>query len=259
MTNRESKLLIFLIFFSLTVVFFLTFQTSVSDIKESSQSIEKYTEMIQKLQNKPQSAKNDTKDSVTVSVNQFQTSEITDLIIKDLKRADIVPLRYQISKDSKGDIIEVSLSCSNTRLTNYFKQFKADVYPYTVSVLNIKTDADKVNASIRYSVIPSKIENRESSEPSYPIERLFRPVYKNTNNQNTVIESPVKSEEKINYKNDYTFIGRVKDNDGVEYMYLKNPNTNRILKIAPKDILSEDNEKYLISSGNEKFYIKKED
>ena len=42
-------------------------------------------------------------------------------------------------------------------------------------------------------------------------------------------------------------------------MYLKNPNTNRILKIAPKDILSEDNEKYLISSGNEKFYIKKED
>ena len=72
MTNRESKLLIFLIFFSLAVVFFLTFQTSVSDIKESNQTIEKYTEMIQKLQNKPQSAKNDTKGSVTISVNQLQ-------------------------------------------------------------------------------------------------------------------------------------------------------------------------------------------
>lgn len=259
MTNRESKLLIFLIFFSLAVLFFLTFQNSASDIKEAKQTIEKYTEMTQKLQDKKQSAKTDTNGSVTVSVSQLQTSEITDLIIKDLRRAGIVPLRYQIAKDSKGDFIEVSLSASNIRLANYFKQLKADVYPYTVSVLNIKTDADKVNASIRYSVVPSKIVNTSSSEKSYPIERLFRPVYKNTVVQNTVVETPVKSEEKINYNKDYTFIGRVKDNDGIEYMYLKNSNTNRILKIAPKDILSEDNEKYLVSSGNEKFYIRKED
>lgn len=258
MTNRESKLLIFLIFFSFAVLFFLTFQNSASDIKETNQTIKKYTEMTQKLQNKKQSEKNDAKGSITVSESQLQTSEITDLIIKDLKRVEIVPLRYQIAKDSKGDFIEVSLSTSNTRLANYFRQLKADVYPYTISVLNIKTEADKVNASIRYSVVPSKIVNSLSDEKSYPIERLFRPLYKNTVVQNTVSETPVKSEEKINYVKDYTFIGRVKDNDGIEYMYLKNSNTNRILKIAPKDILSEDNEKYLISSGNEKFYIKKE-
>ena len=258
MTNRESKLLIFLIFFSFAVLFFLTFQNSASDIKETNQTIKKYTEMTQKLQNKKQSEKNDAKGSITVSESQLQTSEITDLIIKDLKRVGIVPLRYQIAKDSKGDFIEVSLSTSNTRLANYFRQLKADVYPYTISVLNIKTEADKVNASIRYSVVPSKIVNSLSDEKSYPIERLFRPLYKNTVVLNTVSETPVKSEEKINYVKDYTFIGRVKDNDGIEYMYLKNSNTNRILKIAPKDILSEDNEKYLISSGNEKFYIKKE-
>ena len=258
MTNRESKFLIFLIFFSFAVLFFLTFQNSASDIKETNQTIKKYTEMTQKLQNKKQSEKNDTKGSITVSESQLQTSEITDLIIKDLKRVGIVPLRYQIAKDSKGDFIEVSLSTSNTRLANYFRQLKADVYPYTISVLNIKTEADKVNASIRYSVVPSKIVNSLSDEKSYPIERLFRPLYKNTVVQNTVSETPVKSEEKINYVKDYTFIGRVKDNDGIEYMYLKNSNTNRILKIAPKDILSEDNEKYLISSGNEKFYFKKE-
>ena len=258
MTNRESKFLIFLIFFSFAVLFFLTFQNSASDIKETNQIIKKYTEMTQKLQNKKHSEKNDTKGSITVSESQLQTSEITDLIIKDLKRVGIVPLRYQIAKDSKGDFIEVSLSTSNTRLANYFRQLKADVYPYTISVLNIKTEADKVNASIRYSVVPSKIVNSLSDEKSYPIERLFRPLYKNTVVQNTVSETPVKSEDKINYVKDYTFIGRVKDNDGIEYMYLKNSNTNRILKIAPKDILSEDNEKYLISSGNEKFYIKKE-
>ena len=258
MTNRESKFLIFLIFFSFAVLFFLTFQNSASDIKETNQIIKKYTEMTQKLRNKKHSEKNDTKGSITVSESQLQTSEITDLIIKDLKRVGIVPLRYQIAKDSKGDFIEVSLSTSNTRLANYFRQLKADVYPYTISVLNIKTEADKVNASIRYSVVPSKIVNSLSDEKSYPIERLFRPLYKNTVVQNTVSETPVKSEDKINYVKDYTFIGRVKDNDGIEYMYLKNSNTNRILKIAPKDILSEDNEKYLISSGNEKFYIKKE-
>jgi hypothetical protein len=259
MTNRESKLLIFLIFFSLAVLFFLTFQNSASDIKEANQTIEKYTEMTQKLQNKKQIEKNDTKNSANVTESKLQTSEITDLIIKDLKRAEIVPMRYQIAKDSKGEFIEVSLSTSNTRLAKYFKQFKADVYPYTISVFNIKTDADKVNASIRYSVVPSKIVNNSSSEKSYPVERLFRPVYKNTVVQNTVVATPVKSEEKINYNKEYIFIGRVKDNDGIEYMYLKNSNTNRILKIAPKDILSEDNEKYLVSSGSEKFYIRKED
>ena len=257
MTNRESKLLIFLIFFSIAVLFFLTFQNSFSEIKESKQTIEKYTEMTQKLQVKKQPENNNSKTTSNAAVNQIQsTSEITDLIIKDLRRAGIVPLRYQISKDSKGEFIEVSLSCSNTRLVNYFKQMKADIYPYTVSVLNIKTDADKVNASIRYSVNPSKIVS-SASEKSYPIERLFRPVYKNTVVQNSVVETPAKTEDNIHYNNDYTFIGRVKGNDGIEYMYLKNPNTNRILKIAPKDIISEDNEKYLISTGTEKFYIRK--
>lgn len=257
MTNRESKLLIFLIFFLIAVLFFLTFQNSFSEIKESKQTIEKYTEMTQKLQVKKQSENNNSKTMSNAAVNQIQsTSEITDLIIKDLRRAGIVPLRYQISKDSKGDFIEVSLSCSNTRLANYFKQMKADIYPYTVSVLNIKTDADKVNASIRYSVNPSKIVT-SASEKSYPIERLFRPVYKNTAVQNNVVETPVQIEEKIQYKNDYNFIGRVKDNDGIEYMYLKNANTNRILKIALKDIIAEDNEKYLISTETEKFYIRK--
>lgn len=257
MTNRESKLLIFLIFFSIAVLFFLTFQNSFSEIKESKQTIEKYTEMTQKLQVKKQPENNNSKTTSNAAVNQIQsTSEITDLIIKDLRRAGIVPLRYQISKDSKGEFIEVSLSCSNTRLANYFKQMKADIYPYTISVLNIKTEADKVNASIRYSVNPSKIVS-SASEKSYPIERLFRPVYKNTAVQNTVVETPAKTEDNIHYNNDYAFIGRVKGNDGIEYMYLKNPNTNRILKIAPKDIISEDNEKYLISTGTEKFYIRK--
>ena len=144
--------------------------------------------------------------------------------------------------------------CSDLSFTYVIDVLRND----TISVLNIKTEADKVNASIRYSVVPSKIVNSLSDEKSYPIESLFRPLYKNTVVQNKVSETPVKSEEKINYVKDYTFIGRVKDNDGIEYMYLKNSNTNRILKIAPKDILSEDNEKYLISSGNEKFYIKKE-
>lgn len=260
MTNRESKLLIFLIFFSIAVLFFLTFQNSFSEINESKQTIEKYTEMTQKLQDKNQPVKSSSAKSSAVYVSQIQTtSEITDLIIKDLKRVGIVPLRYQISKDSKGDFIEVSLSCSNTRLANYFKQMKTDSYPYTISVLNLKTESEKVNASIRYSVIPSKIVTTSASENSYPIERLFRPVYKNTVVQNAVVETPEKPAETIPYNKDYNYIGRIKDNDGIEYMYLKNANTNRILKIAPKDILSEDNEKYLVSTGTEKFYIRKVD
>ena len=257
MTNREKVLLKILFFVVITIGFVLTFQNFISEIKESKQNIIRYSEMRQKLKDKTNVIiGSETNEDIDLPFEKKSISEITDLILNDLKKVGIIPLRYQISEDSKGEFIELSISCDNIRLAKYIRQFKDGIYPYTITVFNLKTETEKVNATIRYTLIPSKIINYIDIENSVSIESLFRPIYTKSVVQTKPVIEVVK-EENIEYKKDYNYIGRIKDIDGSEYMYFKNAHTNKVIKVAPENVVAEDEEKYLINMENNKFYIRK--
>ena len=141
MTNREKVLLKILFFVVITIGFVLTFQNFISEIKESKQNIIRYSEMRQKLKDKTNVIiGSETNEDIDLPFEKKSISEITDLILNDLKKVGIIPLRYQISEDSKGEFIELSISCDNIRLAKYIRQFKDGIYPYTITVFNLKTE-----------------------------------------------------------------------------------------------------------------------
>ena len=135
MTVREKTLLKILIILAFACVFFFTIQNSRMNIKESQASINKYNEMLTALENKASLPAEKASDkSSKIYVPQMASSEIADTIIKELKQCGIVPLRYQILNDSKGEIIEVSIKCTNVQLVRYFKRIHGSEQPFNLQI-----------------------------------------------------------------------------------------------------------------------------
>ena len=257
MTKREKTLLVILFFLIVFCFFFFSFQNSLVQIKETKESIAKYTKMMENLKSK----KIPLNDANTIQIEdnileETTVSVIADEIIRDLKKVGITPIKYQISKDKRSEFIEFSIVCDNTQFTQYLNSYKGDVYPYKITYLNLKNETDRINCTIRYSSIPSIIIKNEKNNIA-EIKNLFRPVSKKQTFQEKQTIVNKKEEEIIMINQNYNIIGKIKESDGIDYLYIKNKNNNKVIKIAPEDIISSNDEEVIVIINNEKNLIKK--
>lgn len=258
MSRRERNLLIILIILIFACFFFFTFQNSILEIKQSKKSIENYTQRIEIVRSKKQNSNKKIEEEKSIVFEQKSASELADEILYDLKKSGITPLKYQISKEYNGEYIEISITCNNMQIANYFKQQKDTVYPYMISNINIKNDNEKLNGSLRYLLIPSEVKNLIEPEKLMPIEKLFRPVYKKTITHQSQTPVIKKEPEPTLINSDYSAIGKIKEDDGIEYLYIKNTKNNKVVKIPPENILSIEENQYIVKIDNENYLINKE-
>lgn len=269
MTRRENILLYILIFLFFGCLFFLACNYSVSKFKENEGLIIKYKSMLEKLESQKNlkvSTLNESKSSSS-EVLTVSTSEITDMILEKLRLSGIIPTKYQISSSKDSDYIEISIRCSNIQITNYLASFSTEIYPYYISSLNIKTEPENISATIRYNIQNTEIKAEETSITKLQIAKLFRPEYKPKPIIPTIIEETVTDapEEKNPETNEtiengtskYKIIGNIKDSDGINYLYLKNINSNRVYKILPENIFENSESKYILKIDDKKIQIDK--
>ena len=174
-----------------------------------------------------------------------------------MKENQIIPLKYQILNESKGVFIEVSIKCSNLQLVKFFKKIHGTNQPYTINNINLKTEAESVSALIKFSVNPSSIYVL-NDDTDLPVEKLFRPALRKSNNTKQETVNDVKKQDDIEDGNDrFSLIGRIKESDGQDYIYLKSIDTNRVLKISTKQIVSEESDAYIFIIDGKKILINK--
>lgn len=255
MTVREKNLLIIFIILCIFCVFFLRIQTLLFGISEHKASISEYTDKIENIEKHSYKSKNPADEKAEVQIDSKTSSEIADTIIKQLKENQIVPLRYQILNESKGVFIEVSIKCSNIQLIKFFKKIHGTDQPYTISNINLKTETESVSSLIKFSVIPSSI-CVINDNTDFAVEKLFRPVVIN-NAKVEKVNAEKKQDSVENGNAKYSLIGRIKESDGQDYLYLKTIDTNRVLKISTKQIVSETSDTYIIKIDDKKILINK--
>ena len=256
MTVREKRLLNILIILIIICTFFITIQNSVLNIKENKQSIENYKNRIEALDNKAQ-ANNMNAQINKKSVPYYAaSSEVIETILKDLKSSSIIPLRYQILKYNEGEFLEVSIKCKSLQFTDYLKETRKSKLQYTIKNINVKTENEELSVTLNYSFVPSKVLGNELTN-EYPVEKLFRPLPKKNIIKKTEANTTKQSDDIKNGNSEYRIIGRIKESDGIHYLYLKTNETNRVMKITPDNILSEDSEKYIVIIDGKKYSIQK--
>ena len=227
MTVREKNLLIILIILCIFCSFFIRIQTLILGINECKSSINGYTNKIENIDKRLEKSKTTESNKTEIIIDSKSSSEIADTIIRQLKDIQIVPTRYQILNESKGVFIEVSIKCSNLQFVKYFKKIHGTTQPYTINNINLKTEAESVSAVIKFSVIPSSI-NVLNDNTDLAVEKLFRPYVKKINNSKAAKSDNEKKEASIENGNiKYSLIGRIKESDGLDYLYLKSKDTNR--------------------------------
>ena len=257
MTVREKNLLIIFIILCILSVFFLRMQTLLFGISEHKASIKEYTNKIENIEKRFSESEGLKNEKSEIQLDSISSSEIADTIIKQLKENQIIPLKYQILNESKGVFIEVSIKCSNLQLVKFFKKIHGTNQPYTINNINLKTEAESVSALIKFSVNPSSIYVL-NDDTDLPVEKLFRPALRKSNNTKQETVNDVKKQDDIEDGNDrFSLIGRIKESDGQDYIYLKSIDTNRVLKISTKQIVSEESDAYIFIIDGKKILINK--
>ncbi len=243
--------------------FYFTFSISISSIKESREGTEKYKLAAEKLhQSESTSESEETAMYDTYSEIKYTTSEVAEMILEDLKFNGIVPLKYQIIDNSKGIFIEALIKCSNTQFSSYLCEFKEQTYPYTINSIIEKTETDNISVTIRYAISPAKLHVNNSDIDRKSIASLFRPIYKP---KPPVELKEIKPEIKIEQIEDtiedgskkYRIIGNIVESDGINYLYLKSIDSNRVYKIPEEDIIDNNDSYYVLRMEDNKVKIKK--
>lgn len=268
MSNRERTLIKLLIFIIFAVPLILTFNSFRSTIRESKDNITKYEKMIAQI--KKENSKN-TLDKKNVKpipidsvppIQELTTSEITDLILENLKNNGIIPQKYQLSSSAKGESLELSIICSGKQIISYLCSLNGKIQPFNISNITIKNNTDYVTVSIRYLYKKTNFLKNSDSITISTLSKLLRPVLKPVVNSSPVnaIKEPT-IEEKTEIIEDgnkiFKIIGNITENENISFLYLKNINTSRIYKIHPNDILENNTGKYIVIIDDKKYFIDK--
>ena len=255
MTKRENILLIILGIVFIVAIFYLTIEYSVSSIKESEKSIIRYTDMIKKVnETKKSSSKEKQTQKVISDINKTETIE---KILEDLNTFGIKPQKYQVINNANGFFIETNVVCSSSLLVPYFIAIEKNKTVYSITNINIKNNEDNISATIRYEIKEVEFINTGKEINSKKIVNVFRPK-----RIEKVEETKVQTkneEEKEQIKDEtatYSIIGWIKEGNS-SYLYIKQKNINKLIKIVPENILEETTDYVIIQFDERKIKIQK--
>lgn len=255
MTKREKVLLIILFIICLLVSFVFTIEYSISSIKDSEASIIKYNEMINKLSTKKQNNTNKIPQKIVVS--EVKRTETIEKILKDLEDSGIKPQKYQIIDNNNGVFIETKIMCSYTALVPCFSLIEKNTDPYSISNISIKNTDSSISATIRYKIEEVELIQPEKEINNRQITYMFRPSKKEIVVE---VKKDIKETEKkdeIDIKtNNYSIIGWIKERD-VSYLYIKQKELNKAIKIPSEKIIEETDEYVIINLDEKKVLIQK--
>lgn len=259
MTKRESILLYILINLSLLIFFILLLNSSLSTIRESENRTTKYTIQKKALENNSNSIKKElSKRESPFQIESMTIEKITSQVLKILSKTGIKIDKYQISKTSNFDVIELYFKCNPESLFNFIYYFNDDNYPYTIKNFTAKTQNKDLNVIVKISNEPCIIlDNQRLLKKPYGISKLIdisyneiKPIVKET-------EEEEKKEILITKTSDsYLFIGYITDSSGERFLYIKNKN-GRIYKIKQADIIEDSDSSLVIKLGQELIKVKK--
>lgn len=262
MTKREKVLLKILLLISTLVLFYLSYKYFADGINENLQNKDRYEKLIEKVK----ITRFQTEEEFAVQqiicdsekVERMTMSELLESILYELKTCGIRPERYQINSKGKNEYVDFNIKCSSSQFVNYLSK-KADIsYPYKMSSISIKTEEEGLSAQIRYELILEKVLNSDFKKERNSVQTILRSPYRPPKEipvieREVTIEEPVK-ENIIDGSDMYKIIGYIKDNSGVNNLYIKSE-TGRMIKISPENIVEEDSEQYILLIDNKKTKI----
>lgn len=247
MTKRENILLKILITLFILVLFYFYSSMKKTNIKESKNTIQKYEKNIQDLSKKQNNIKTNTQQTATQE--ETSLSIITDELLSLFSKANIQPDRYQLNKNT----VDFTITTSVYNFLKFQSYTENKAYPYTLKNCTLKAEQGKIKATLSYANKSSEITQNRTYSVS-KLQYLFpQPEVQETQNKNTqTTEQPVFENKTLDAGNYYKLIGYITE-ENTPYLYIKDINTSRILKIKKQDIV-EETKNYYILKINEKNY-----
>ena len=255
MTKRENILLIILGIVFIGAIFYLTIEWSVSSINESEKSISRYTDMIKKI--------NETKKAPAIEkqtkkvFSDINKTETIEKILQDLNTFGIKPQKYQVINNTNGFFIETNIVCSSSLLIPYLAAIEKNKTVYSITNMNIKNNEDSISATIRYELKEIEFINNNKEINSRKIVNVFRPKriekveVTKVQTKNEEVKEQIKDETAT-----YSIIGWIKEGNS-SYLYIKQKNINKLIKIVPENILEETTDYVIIQFDERKIKIQK--
>lgn len=250
MTKNEKVLLN--VFFLLVLVLFFIFSFSYSIQKKNDAEIDikKYTELINKIDQKSNEIHY---DHTTLNIEKKSVNDIVETILLQLKFSGIIPTKYQISGDKRNPSIIYTFNCKPNDLLSFITKEKNKYIPYKIKNFNLKNDSTKLVVNMKYINESSYEKMNISQKSNQAIIKLLQPAEISVpvqNNEEIIVQEKKDYEESSTLK----IIGNIKQSD-VEYLCIKDNLTNKIAKIKKEDIIEIANDFYIIDYEGKKIKI----
>lgn len=253
MTNRENILFKILLIIIILTVFYFPITNTINSINLEKENIVKYEQALSKISNNQISTKKDKK----VEQNNIEIKSLPEtvtLLLEDFDSNGIVPERYQLHDNEKNQYVEFTINCNVLNFAKFILNSTNTYYPYTLISCSLKNEQNSIKGTLRYSNDECYINEYKKYSSIKPINTLFYKTLKITTKEESV---EIETEEKIEDGNTmYKSIGIIEE-DNIKYLYVKNVETSRILKINLQNITDIDSEYYIINIDQKKYRIYK--
>lgn len=253
MTNREKILLKILLVIIVLTVFYFPITNIKDSINHEKENIIKYEQAISKINNNKHSQEED-KETKKFNNENKDLSEIVLLLLEDFNNNGIVPERYQLNDKDNNQYVEFTIDCNTYNFAKFILNSTNTYYPYTLISCSIKSEHDNIKGTLRYSNDECYIQEYNKYSSIKPINSLFYKTSKAISNEVTVILE--NKEELEDGSTIYKSIGIIQE-DSIKYLYIKNIETSRILKIKLENIIDTDSDYYIINIDQKRYRIKK--
>lgn len=256
MTKREKNLLLILLIVILFCAFYFSFSYCIDKATNAESRIEKYETAINRLKESVTVSKNETikvkEIQPTVTINQAVTS-----FLSDLGQYGISTSRYQISSESSSPSADISFSCTAYSFMNYLYHEYSKSHDYHLTYLHVTQNNDDISVNIHIENLPSEPILTQSDYIQLPdsVRRVFfTPIIQKKTELVVADETP--EPETLRGNSLFEIIGNIYTDD-TKYLYLKSKSSNRVIKLSPQQIISEDADKLIIELEGERYEISK--
>lgn len=258
MSRRDRILLLLLALTAAAAFFYTTMTSSLDKMHESEKGIARYEAAVRKID--AESLQNSTPaggghDAVKI----ISITDAADLILSQLKKAGITPGRYQITGTGKNpQSVEFVYTCEPEEFVRFITSAEGSgTGSYTITDAAVKQERNGgVSVVMHAAAAPCRFATAygAGAEHSYGLSRLFtaRHIERPQADKAAAAPSaPVQGTAK------FRIIGTVSGADGVQYLYVKNTENNKLYKLAPDKVRENSAARYVLVIDNAEYEILK--
>jgi hypothetical protein len=257
MNKREHILLLALVLTVAAAFFYTTITSSQDTLRESEKGIARYEAAIQKIEAETIKAAGSDEDYDAVQI--ISITDAADIILSQLKKQGITPARYQITGTNvQAQRVEFVYTCEPEALIRFAASAaETRTCSYTVTDAAVKQERDGgVSVVMHAAASPCRFlpASDKGSDDVHRLARLFTGSRTSVTPADKVSAVPsVPSPGTAKFR----IIGTVRGADGVQYVYVKNAENNKLYKLAPDKIRENSDKRYILVIDDVEYEILK--